>query len=152
MDTQEEAFRLLREADEDLGRAVRYAEFRDWVTVVLYAQLATEKAAKAVIACFEAFEWTHDPSDQLRRLVRRGLLPEAFLEVASEVRKAAPWHGRSTYGALVEGRWRSPSEICTEEVALGLLEGARRVFQQASVFIADFFGERDESGGRGTDN
>lgn len=140
MDTQEEAFRLLKEAQEDLGRATRYADFQDWVTVVLYAQLATEKAAKAVIACFEAFEWTHDPSDQLRRLVQRGLLPEAFLEVASDVRRAAPWHGRSTYGALVEGRWRSPSEICTEEVAQALLEGARRTVQRAMAFVPVFFG------------
>lgn len=140
MDTREEAFRLLKEAEEDLERATRYADFQDWVTVVLYAQLATEKAAKAVIACFEAFEWTHDPSDQLRRLVQRGLLPEAFLEVASDVRRAAPWHGRSTYGALVEGCWRSPSEICTEEVAQALLEGARRAVGRALAFVPAFFG------------
>lgn len=150
MDTREEAFRLLREAEEDLGRATRYADFQDWVTVVLYAQLATEKAAKAVIACFEAFEWTHDPSDQLRRLVRRGLLPETFLEVASDVRKAAPWHGRSTYGGLIGGRWQSPSDICTQEVALTLLQGAQRALQRARGFIPDFFGEGDESGGSGT--
>ncbi len=140
MDTREDAFRLLKEAEEDLNRAIRYAEFRDWVTVVLYAQLATEKAAKAVIACFEAFEWTHDPSDQLRRLVNGGLLPDFFLEVASDVRRAAPWHGRSIYGGLVKGRWRSPSEICTEEVASALLEGARRAVQHASAFVPQFFG------------
>ncbi len=150
MDTQEEAFRLLKEAKEDLERAVRYTGFRDWVTVVLYAQLATEKAAKAVIASFEAFEWTHDPSDQLRRLVNRGLLPDSFLEMAADVRRAAPWHGRSTYGALVEGRWRSPSEICTEEVAQGLLEGARRTVRQAVAFVPVFFGGANESGGSGT--
>ncbi|MFN3763179.1 MAG: HEPN domain-containing protein [Anaerolineae bacterium] len=150
MDTREEAFRLLKEAEEDLKRAVRYAEFQDWVTVVLYAQLATEKAAKSVIACFEAFEWTHNPSGQLRRLVNRGLLPDSFLEMAADVRKAAPWHGRSTYGALMEGRWRSPSEICTEEVAQALLEGARRAVRQAVAFVPVFFGGEDESGGSGT--
>ncbi|MGB9775573.1 MAG: HEPN domain-containing protein [Anaerolineae bacterium] len=139
MDTREEAFRLLKEAREDLERATRYAGFQDWVTVVLYAQLATEKAAKAVIACFESPEWTHDPSSQMRRLVERGVVPEAFLGMASDVRKAAPWHGRSTYGGLLGGRWQSPSGICTEEVAWMLLEGARRSVQQAEAFVPDFF-------------
>jgi HEPN domain-containing protein len=147
MDTRTEAFRLLKEAEEDLGRAIRYSGFQDWVTVVLYAQLATEKAAKAAIACVESFEWTHDPSDQVRRLVARGQLPADFLEVALLVRAAAPWHGRSTYGGLREGVWRSPSELCTEEVALALLEGARKAVEKARDFVGGFFGEQDEIGG-----
>ena len=71
MDTKEEATRLLREAKEDLDRAVRYSGLKDWVTVVHYSQLAIEKSAKALISCFEAFEWTHDPSEQLTRLVKK---------------------------------------------------------------------------------
>jgi HEPN domain-containing protein len=78
VDTREEATRLLREAEEDLDRAVRYPEMKDWVTVVHYSQLAVEKSAKALISCFETFEWTHDPSDQLKRLVEKGFLGNEF--------------------------------------------------------------------------
>jgi HEPN domain-containing protein len=51
---------------------------KDWVTVVHYSQLAVEKSAKALISCFETFEWTHDPSDQLKRLVEKGFLGNEF--------------------------------------------------------------------------
>jgi hypothetical protein len=83
----------------------------------------------------------------VRRLVARGQLPADFLEVALLVRAAAPWHGRSTYGGLREGVWRSPSELCTEEVALALLEGARKAVEKARDFVGGFFGEQDEIGG-----
>jgi HEPN domain-containing protein len=71
VDNKEESLRLLREAKEDFDRARRYYELRDWITVVHYAQLAIEKAAKSVISCFEAYEWTHDPSGQIERLVKK---------------------------------------------------------------------------------
>ena len=91
MDTREEATRLLREAKEDLDRAVRYSTLKDWVTTIHYSQLAVEKSAKSLISCFEAFEWTHDPSEQLRKLVGKDLLNKDFLEVASYAKEAAPW-------------------------------------------------------------
>lgn len=144
MDTKEEATGLLREAREDLGRAIRYSGLEDWVTVVHYSQLAIEKSAKALISCFEAFDWTHNPSGQLEKLVEREALPDAFLEVASHAKQAAPWHGRSTYGGLRNGRWRSPSEFCTEEVAVELLGKARESVNRAAGFVERFFGEGDE--------
>lgn len=141
MDTREEAVRLLREATEDLTRAIRYSELQDWLTVVLYAQLAIEKSAKSAIACFEAFIWTHDPSDQLRRLIREGAVPEGLLTVAERARKAAAWHGRATYGGLVDGVWRSPSQLCTEPVAKELLEWAQDSVEQVAAFVGQVFGE-----------
>ena len=141
MDTKEEAERLLREAKEDRDRAIRYTGLKDWVTVILYSQLAVEKSAKALISCFEAFEWTHDPSGQLKKLVEKGLLHHDFLEVASYTREAAPWHGRSTYGGLGSGLWRSPSELCTEDVAVELLDKARKSVNKAAGFIERFFEE-----------
>jgi HEPN domain-containing protein len=140
MDTKEEATRLLREAKEDLDRAIRYSGLEDWMTVVHYSQLAIEKAAKALISCFEAFEWTHDPSEQLKKLVEKGLLADGFLEVAAYAREAAPWHGRSTYGGLKNGLWRSPSEFCTEEAAVELLDKAKKAVNKAVEFIERFFG------------
>lgn len=144
MDTKEEATRLLKEAKEDLDRASRYFGLKDWVAAVHWSQLAIEKSAKAAISCFAAFAWTHDPSGQLKGLVEKGLLPADFLEVASYAREAAPWHGRSTYGGLQDGRWRSPSEFCTEGVASGLLDKAQRAVDKTAGFIERFF--RDEGG------
>lgn len=141
MDTREEATRLLREAEEDLDRAVRYLEMKDWVTVVHYSQLAVEKSAKALISCFETFEWTHDPSDQLKRLVEKGFLDKQFLEIASYAKEVAPWHGRSTYGALKNGLWRRPSQFCTEEVGIELIDKAKKSVNMAAVFIERFFGK-----------
>jgi len=141
MDTKEETGRLLREAKEDLDRAIRYSGLKDWVTVIHYSQLAIEKAAKALISCFESFEWTHDPSEQLKKLVKRGLLGDDVLEVASYVKEAAPWHGRSTYGGLQDGVWRTPSELCTEEVAVELLDKAKKSMNKAAEFIERFFRE-----------
>ncbi len=139
MDTKEEATRLLREAKEDLDRAIRYSGLEDWVTVIHYSQLAIEKSAKALISCFEAFEWTHDPSEQLKKLVEKGLLPNDFLEVASYAKEAAPWHGRSTYGGLKNGLWRSPSEFCTEEAGVELLDKAKKAVNKAAGLIGRFF-------------
>ena len=104
-----------------------------------YAQLAIEKSAKALISCFEAFEWTHDPSEQLKKLVRKELLNNDFLQIASYVKEAAPWHGRSTYGGLKNGRWRSPSEFCTEEQAIQLLYKAKKSVNRATEFIENFW-------------
>jgi HEPN domain-containing protein len=101
--------------------------------------LAIEKCAKAIISCFEAYEWSHDPSEQLRKVIGKGLLNEAFLEVASYAEEAAPWHGASTYGERKDGRRRSPSDVCTEQVAQALLIKARKAIRQASEFIEDFY-------------
>lgn len=139
MDTREESTRLIREAKEDLDRAIRYSELKDWVTVIHYSQLAIEKSAKALISCFEAFEWTHNPSEQLKKLVKKNLLDDGFLEVVSCVKEAAPWHGRSTYGGLKNGLWTSPSELCTEEVAIELLDKANKSVNKAVEFIERFF-------------
>ena len=141
MDTREEAKRLLREAQEDQERATRYSGLRDWITTLHYSQLAVEKSAKALISCFQAFEWTHDPSEQLKRLVTKGVLDKEFLEIATYAKEAAPWHGRSTYGGLLEGFWRSPSELCTEEAALDLLRKAKTSVEKTGCSIKRFFGE-----------
>jgi HEPN domain-containing protein len=143
MDTKEESLRLLKEAEEDMGRAMRYSGSNDRITTIHYAQLAIEKSAKAIISCFEAFEWTHDPSGQLKKLVRKGLLNNDFLKIASYAKEAAPWHGRSSYGGLKNGFWRSPSEFCTEEDTMQLLRKARESVSMSAEFIENFW-RKDE--------
>jgi HEPN domain-containing protein len=139
MDNKEESLRLLKEAEEDFERARRYAEFKDWVTVIHYAQLAIEKSAKAIISCFEAYEWTNDPSEQIVKLFKKGFLEEEMLKIATYVKEAAPWHGRSTYGGLKDGKWKRPSELCTEEDAKQLLQKAQESVEKAKMFIESFW-------------
>lgn len=139
MDTKEESIRLLKEAQKDLSRAIKYFELKDWVTIVHYSQLAIEKSAKAAISCFEAYEWTYNPSEQLKKLIRKGFLNEDSLEVASYTNESAPWHGRSTYGGLSKGKWKSPSELCTEEVSIQLLDNAKKSVSKVAKFIEDFY-------------
>ncbi|MBS3906752.1 MAG: hypothetical protein KGZ49_06915 [Syntrophaceae bacterium] len=50
-----------------------------------------------------------------------------------------PWHGRSTYGGLKNGLWTSPSELCTEELAIELINKASKSVDKASGFIEEFF-------------
>jgi len=141
MDNKEEATRLIRESKEDLERAIRYSGLKDRVTVIHYSQLAIEKSAKALISCFEAYQWTHDPSAQLKKLVENGLLQNDFLEIASFTKEAAPWHGRSTYGGIRNDLWISPSELCTEDVAIELLDKAKKSVTKATGFLERFFEE-----------
>jgi len=70
---------------------------------------------------------------------RKELLNNDFLQIASYVKEAAPWHGRSTYGGLKNGRWRSPSEFCTEEEAVQLLYKAKKSVNRATEFIENFW-------------
>jgi len=71
------------------------------------------------------------------------LLNDDFLQIASYVKEAAPWHGRSTYGGLKNGAWRSPSEFCTEEEAMQLLYKAKKSVNRATEFMEKFW-RRDE--------
>lgn len=125
----------LRLASEHLKRAERLHELGDWAGAVQFAQLAIENYAKAVIAVFETPTWSHDPSGQLRRLLAR--LPTELegyaAELAELAHRAAPEHGRSTYGE--PGRALTPSEIYGPEHAQGCLEEARRARYLAELIL-----------------
>lgn len=41
--------------------------------------------------------------------------------------------------ALKNGRWRSPSEFCTEEEAIQLLSKAKKSVDKATEFIGNFW-------------
>ena len=139
MNTEQEAVGLLREAKEDLDSAIRSVCSKEWRTAVLYSQLAIEKSGKAAISCVETFDWTHDPSKQLNALVETGRLPADLAPLAIYAHEAAPWHGRSTYGARINNYRQRPSELCTEQVAVDLLGKARICFEKADSFVKEFF-------------
>ena len=70
-----------------------------------------ENFTEAVIALFEVPTWSHDPSNQLHRLVNR--LPDdirdGIRELASMAHGVAPEHGRSSYGESSAGL--APSDL-----------------------------------------
>ena len=115
----------LKLASEHLERAERAFELCDWVAVALSAQLAVENFAKAVIAVFETPTWSHDPSNQLRRLLDRvpSSVGNCLAELAALASEVAPEHGRASYGEPSRGL--TPADIYRREHAEDLLNKAR---------------------------
>ncbi|MCD6095933.1 MAG: HEPN domain-containing protein [Thermoprotei archaeon] len=126
IDPIEEAYYRYRLAIQHLNRAKRLYELNDWVGTVQFAQIAIENFAKTLIALFEIPTWSHDPSNQLIRLLNR--FPDKITvhirELAEITRSVAPEHGRSTYGEPSRGL--TPNEIYTKDEAKGILEKAQR--------------------------
>ena len=88
---------LAREYLEDAENSLRAGNFRGCVQS---SQLATENAAKAVIATRRAPSWGHDPSAELLEVAGE-LDPQQRAEatrLAELSSQLAPEHGRATYG------------------------------------------------------
>jgi HEPN domain-containing protein len=132
-----EARYLFRLASGHLARAERLLTLGDWAGVVHFSQLAVENFAKAVVALYEVPTWSHDPSNQLLRLLDRvpQNLAEDLRELASISREVAPEHGRSTYGEPGEGL--TPNDIYTEVHARDLVARARRAGEIAVRFFRE---------------
>ena len=135
VDPLSEARYRYRLAAGHLARAERFLALGDWVGAVHFAQMAAENFAKAVIALYEVPTWSHDPSNQLLKLL--GRIPQSLegevRELAAIAREAAPEHGRSTYGEPEGGL--TPDDIYTETHARELAAKARRAGEiAANVF------------------
>jgi len=88
---------LAREYFEDAENSLRAGNFRGCVQS---SQLATENAAKAVIATRRAPSWGHDPSTELLEVAeeldaQHQVKTTRLAELSSQL---APEHGRATYG------------------------------------------------------
>jgi len=149
MENRFDARGWLREAKEALETARRLWEWQRWVALCQAAQLCIEYSARAVIACFAEPQWTHDPSEQLLPLLQvqvneiRTRWGEEMLQrlytLSADSHEAASWHGRSTYGGRdAEGRWRFPTDLCTQEVGERLLDAGERSFPTAQQFVTDW--------------
>ena len=116
-----EAKYRFRLAKQHLSRAERLFKLSDWVGVVQFSQLAIENFAKTLIALFEIPTWSHDPSNQLIRLINK--FPQDTInniqELANLVKEVAPEYGRSTYGEPEKGL--TPNEIYDEDKARNIL-------------------------------
>lgn len=136
----------LKDAGHFLER-MRSLKKDDYSGITQNAQMVIESCAKAIISCFAAIEWTHDPAEQLLgvievhkdKIVQR--LGEKMLQnlktFAEDVEIAAPWHGKSIYG---DWERRIPAvELCTEEVARDLAARAEHSFTTAQKFFNGWF-------------
>jgi HEPN domain-containing protein len=88
---------LAREYLEDAESRLRSDDYKGCVQ---YSQLASENAAKAVIATRRTPSWAHDPSAELLEVAKE--LAPKLAEKASRLAEIssllAPEHGRTTYG------------------------------------------------------
>jgi len=131
----------LKDAEYFLRSAEDNLPLKHFTIVVHSAQLCIELSAKAVIAFYEEPSWTHDPSEQLSRILEeRGEelaeMVEDLFTLAEDAKVALPWHGWSTYGKRTEdGAWIAAVDACTQEVAQDLLERARRSHEMAMKFF-----------------
>jgi len=132
IDPLNEARYRYRLAESHLARAERLLALGDMAGAVHFAQLAVENFAKSVAAVYEVPTWSHDPSNQLLKLLDR--VPQNLIdevrELASIARDVAPEHGRSTYGEPSEGL--TPDEIYSGEHARRIVTEATRAHEIAT--------------------
>ena len=134
----------LKDAQASLSTAQRSFPVEDHRAVIQNAQLCIELSAKAVIAYYEEPAWTHDPSEELLKILEErgeeiaemlGNEVESLYTLAEDAGVAAPWHARSTYGARSkDGVWLPAVDVCTKEMAEDLLERASRSYKTAVRF------------------
>lgn len=148
MEYSEETSRWMKDATDCYQRARRCFSDGDWRGTVQNAQLAIELSVKAVIAFIEEPHWTHNPDEQLKKIIeeREGEIREKFgqemvdgLLLASEdVRIAAPWHGWSVYGRPREDGtgWTSAVDLCREENARDLMGRTERTIATVQMFLS----------------
>ena len=124
LDPEAEAKYRYRLARQHLIRAENLFRLGDWAGTVQFSQLAIGNYAKTIIALFEIPTWSHDPSNQLKRVMSK-FPPNAInhlKELANLSEEVAPEHGRSTYGEPDKGL--TPNEIYDESKAREILHKA----------------------------
>lgn len=136
------ARKFLIEAEEDVGLS-------RWRSCVDNAQLATENAAKSIIAIVEPVQKTHEPAHRLQVLLETNAFEE---DVAKDIEASLSnfrqlgfeTHLLSDYGD--EDSRRDPWELFGEDDAREALEMARRCVAVARQVFAWYFTEKEDAG------
>jgi HEPN domain-containing protein len=152
MTNREEMTRWLLDAEDALKTTK--ANYKEGLirTTVQNAQLCIEFSAKAIISCFEAPEWEHDPGKQLKRVLRKNeeiigkkIGPDMIKRIdllAQKASEVAVWHGWSTYGRREpNGSWLPGAKVCTKEIAEESMPPAELSFKTATDFCNEWFEE-----------
>lgn len=148
LDSRDEAKYRAELADGHLERARKAMSRADFADTMSEAQLSIENAAKAVISCFQIPSWSHDPSEELRDIVKDNRsrilnllgpdFPQILEELAYDAHTVAPEHGRVTYGDVE--RRVPPWQLYSEQDARKVLEKAERACAAVRRFIDCWYG------------
>ncbi len=152
MNNFEDITELLEETKQAFERAKKLFAEKDYRWTCHCSQVSIELAAKSVISCFTEFDWTHDPSEQLKKIIE--MYKEKIINccgeqmindlqtICEDAKISAPWHGISIYGMEdnISGCRISSLRACTEEIAKDLLSRAERTYKIAEKFINIWFG------------
>lgn len=134
--TEEVQYRL-KLATGYLAEAAQDFDLGRWRSCVDNSQLATENAAKAVLATAGPVGRTHAPGSLLRQLAAGSTAPEsrpALEDLASLAeRLGAAVHVATDYGD--EGGWRTPWELFGREDAEDALSVARQAVELATSLL-----------------
>lgn len=138
MSSEEEVRYRQRVAQGFLNEARQDADLRRWRSAVDNAQLATENAAKAVLALLGPVGRTHHPAVPLRQAVTEGLFPvhsqdwvRRLIELAELM--GPDIHKQTDYGDEVGGR--TPWELFAETDARQALVAAEEAIGLVEVII-----------------
>lgn len=118
--TSKDALYRLKVARGFLEEGQQDANTKRWRSAVDNAQLATENAAKAVLALVVPLGKTHNPAPLLRTAVKEDLFPEEYWPFVEQLASLSELlgfdiHVQTDYGDEVEGL--TPWEIFGEEDA-----------------------------------
>lgn len=126
---------FLKEAEEDvkLGR---------WRSCVDNAQLAVENSGKAILCIFGPLEKTHEPSLQLKRLLKQRRIPEKLISRIEEIipllgELGSDEHFLTDYGD--EESSLSPWELFSKEDADKAIKIARRCLKNTKGVCKTYF-------------
>ncbi len=130
---------FLKESEEDF-------KLSRWRSCVDNSQMSVEKGAKAIIAAVSPVEKTHNPSDQIRRLLKNGNLDASLVAVIEEAlplfdKLGFETHLLSDYGD--ESAGVDPWEIFDVKDAEDALKLGRKCFDEAKEVYEFYFGARD---------
>lgn len=129
MNPQNDARYRLTLAEGYLDKAERFYEGASWHDCVRDAQTAVENAGKTIVACLTPIEKSHEPAEQIRVMLDKGLIPDparAMVVEALPDLEALGWkeHIQATYGD--EATFTPPWELFDEAQAEAALAAARR--------------------------
>ena len=142
MNPQSDAGYRLTLAEGYLDKAERFYGEASWHDCVRDAQAAVENAGKTIVACFIPIEKSHEPTEQIRALLDKGLIPALMRAMVVEALpdlEALGWkeHIQATYGD--EATLTPPWELFDEAQAEAALTSARRAVVAAGEVYRTLF-------------
>ncbi len=142
LESRDWAIMWLDDASRDLAAAENLLRGHIFDKCVTHCQQTTEKAVKAVLACFGLLERSHYVARTLARECRAytsAQWQERLLELSAQARSLEPDATLSRYPSLYQGEIWVPSKEYDEARATEAIELARLALQTAQDFVDWWF-------------